>query len=171
MSRRLAVAVVTKPHGIRGELRLKCLGDDPSVLLNLDKVYLSKDNDDAREIKKAWHAGQDIVCIAMDGIESRNDAEELRGMELYMDADESDLEEGTYYVFDLIGCDVHDENGAKLGKVTDVLKHGAADVYVVKGKRNFMMPALKRVLINVDTQSKVIVISSKTLAEVAVYED
>ena len=85
--------------------------------------------------------------------------------------DDVELDKDTHYVFDLIGCEIHDENGAKLGKVTDILQNGAADVYVVKGEKNFMMPAIKKVLMSVDTQSKVIVISSKTLAEVAVYED
>lgn len=171
MSRKLAVAVVTKPHGIRGELRVKCLGDSPSQIINLDRVYLSKNDNESIEITKAYHLGNDMVCVALSGITNRDDAEALRGKELYIDANEEELEEGTYYVLDLIGCDVHDENGEKLGKVKDVLQNGAADVYVIKGERNFMMPAIKRVLISIDTQSKVIVISSKTLAEVAVYED
>lgn len=169
MSRRLAVAIVTKPQGIRGEVRLKSLGDT-SILLGLDKVYPSKDGDDYYEIKKAW-LNKQMVCVALSGVNTRNEAEELRGLELYMDVDDVELDEDTHYVLDLIGCEIHDENGAKLGKVTDILQNGAADVYVVKGERNFMMPALKKVLMSVDTQSKVIVISSKTLAEVAVYED
>jgi 16S rRNA processing protein RimM len=169
MSRRLAVAIITKPQGIRGEVRLKSLGDT-SILLGLDKVYPSKDGDAYYEIKKAWLSKQ-MVCMAFGGVNTRNEAEQLRGTELYMDEDSVELDEDTHYVFDLIGCDVHDENGAKLGKVTNILQNGAADVYVIKGGRNFMMPALKKVLMSVDTQSKVIVISSKTLAEVAVYED
>jgi len=64
-----------------------------------------------------------------------------------------------------------DENGEKLGVLKDVLQHGAADVYVVQGKRGFMFPAVKRVITAVDLEAGEMRVDSRALSEVAVYDD
>ena len=75
----------------------------------------------------------------------------LRGAFLYLDRsefEEADADE--YYICDLLGLKVTDEDGAVLGELGEVLQHGAADVYVVKAKRGFMFPALRSVIQKVD---------------------
>ena len=56
------------------------------------------------------------------------------------------LPEGEYYNFDIIGLEVIDDKGSKLGKITEVLKTGSNDVYVVEGKKQILVPALKKVV-------------------------
>ena len=81
------------------------------------------------------------------------------------------LKEGAHYLRDLIGCTVQDDNDTKLGTLKNVMQHGAADVYVVKGDKNFMIPAIARVIVSVDIVSKVIVVNSQTIDEVIVYDN
>ena len=171
MSRKIEIALVVKPQGIKGELKLKPLGDDASEIIGLKEVFLSKDADAAAKITKSWRY-KDNAFIALDGVTTRNDAEALRGKKLYIDVEEAGaLEEGVYYVVDLIGCAIVGNEGKSFGTLKEILQHGAADIYVVHGERNFMMPALKKVIMSTDIKGKTITVDEKALAEVAVYED
>ncbi len=170
MRKKIAVAVIVKPQGIKGEVKLKSLGNDPSELLSLKEVYVSEKAEKCTKVLKAWRH-KDSVFMAIDGVLNRKEAEELRGVTLYTEADEAELNEGEYYIADLIGCKIVDSEEKTLGKLTNIYQHGAADVYEVKGEKSFMMPALKRVIINTDINAKTITVDSETLAEVIVYED
>ncbi len=171
MKKKFVVAQIVKPQGIKGEVKLKPLVSDPSELLDVEKVFISENSESALDVTKVWRY-KDNVFMALDGITTRNEAETLRGKKLFIDADEvKELEEGVYYISDLVGCQVVDQDGNELGKVHEVLQLGAADVYVIKGEKNLMMPALKKVIKDTDIEAKKITVDLKTLSEVAVYED
>jgi 16S rRNA processing protein RimM len=170
MNNKIAVAKIVKPQGIKGEVKLKFLGNDPSELLDLEEVYLSEKSDESIKVLKAWRH-KDGVFMALNGVTTRNEAEELRGTTLFIDAEDIEPPEGEYYITDLIGCDIVLEGGEVLGKLQNILQHGAADIYEVKGARNFMMPALKKVIVTTDIDDKVITVNKEALAEVVVYED
>jgi 16S rRNA processing protein RimM len=171
MARKLAVAQVVKPQGIKGEVKLKSLGDDAYGLTEVDEVYLSENSEKSVKVTKVW-IYKDNAFMALEGVTDRNQAETLRGKTLYVKMPkEYELEEGQYFVADLIGCAITDESGKKLGTLKDIMQHGAADVYVVEGERNFMMPSLKKVIMHTDIKAKTITVDAKVLSEVAVYED
>jgi 16S rRNA processing protein RimM len=171
MARRLAAAQIVKPQGIKGEVKLKPLGDDAYDLTDIDEVYLSESSQNPIRVTKVW-IYKKSAFMALEGVTDRNQAETLRGKILYVEMpQEYELDEGQFYVADLIGCDIADESGKKLGTLKDILQHGAADVYVVEGERNFMMPSLKKVIISTDIKAKIITVDAKALSEVAVYED
>jgi len=171
MDKKLAVALIVKPQGIKGEIKLKPLGNGPSELLDIKNVFLSESDENAVEVKKVW-AYKDNAFMALEGITTRNEAETLRGKTVFIGIEDvKDLEEGVYYLSDLIGCMLKDENGNKLGSIKEILQNGSTDVYVVKGEKSFMMPALKKVIMNTDIASKTITVDEKALAEVTVYED
>ena len=116
--------------------------------------------------------GRDAVTLSLSGIESREDAEGLRGLYLCVDrAHAVKLPEGRYFISDLIGCDVYSNDGAHLGRLMEVLQHGAADVYVIKGERSLMTPALKKLLLTVDVPARRIVLDGGVLEEVGLFED
>lgn len=171
MKRKIEVALVVKPQGIKGELKLKPLGDDASGLLGIKEVFLSKDEETPTKVTKSWRY-KGNVFMALHGVTTRNEAENLRGKKLYIDmADAGELEEGVYYVADLIGCTVADSTGKTLGTIREILQNGAADVYVIEGGKNFMMPALKRVIMSTDIDKRIITVDETALSEVAVYEN
>ena len=80
------------------------------------------------------------------------------------------LPKDTYFVTDLIGCDTFDTDGNAFGKLTEVYETGANDVYEIEHGR-LMVPALKRVLNTVDTDSGRIVFDAEVLKEVGLFED
>ena len=64
------------------------------------------------------------------------------------------LEENEYFIADLIGLDVYEENGEKLGRLTDVISTGANDVYVVTGEdREILVPAIRQCILEVNLQA------------------
>ena len=86
-------------------------------------------------------------------------------------ADAVKLEEGRYFIVDIVGCEVFVEDKS-IGKVDEVLQNGAADVYVIKsGDKECMVPALKKLLVKVDCDAKKIILDKQVFEEVVVYED
>ena len=105
------------------------------------------------------------------GVDTCEAAEALRGRYLCVDrAHAVALPPDTYFVADLIGCETYDTEGAAYGRVTDVLETGSADVYEIAHGR-LLVPALKRVLREVDTAGGRIVFDAAVLREVGLFED
>ena len=70
------------------------------------------------------------------------------------------MEEGSYYVVDILGCKVNTDTNQELGKVVDVFQTGSNDVYVVKDEqgKQILLPAIKQVIKNVDIKNKIIIV-------------
>jgi len=163
----IEIAKILKPQGIHGEVKVQLFSDNIEGFAERSFAYLKNGQKISYVVNR--EAGG-YLYLKIDGIDTRNDAEAIRGVFLYINrSDFDETEEGEYYIHDLIGLGVADESGAELGKLKEILQHGAADVYVVKGSRNFMFPALKSVLKEVT--DKQIVVDAGELEKVAVYED
>lgn len=164
----LAVGEIVKPQGLRGELKIKPLTDDPERFYDLRSVRM-------REKTCALHClrvHEGFVYARIEGVYSREAAEALRGELLYVHRDNAvELPEDTEFVCDLIGCEATDTEGVAHGVLTDVLQNGGAvDVYVFTGKKGeLMVPALKKTLLQVDVLAKRIVLDADSLRETAVY--
>ena len=112
------------------------------------------------------------MYASISGVTTREEAEKLRNVYLCVDrAHAAKLPPGRYFVVDLIGCRVSDTEGAEYGLLEDVLETGANDVYLIKGKRTLLVPALKKLLAEVDVENKRIVLHADVLREVGLFED
>jgi len=161
MLKRLMVGVVTKPHGLKGEVNLFPTTDDPDRFDYLDRVYLG-DGEDARELAVEgvkYHKGRPILKFR--GIDRIEDAEKLRNAQLFVRREDAiPLEEGEYYVGDLVGCDVFLEDGSLLGSLKDVLKTGVNSVYVidVPGKNDVLLPSVDDFIVHRDVENRSITV-------------
>jgi len=167
------IGEVTKPQGIKGELKLRHFCDSAAMFYDFKVVYLKdKDGYQPLTVEKV-RTDRESVFLKLGGIETRDEVEGLRGELLYADkADFPSLPEDNFYVRDLIGLLVETTSGKPLGKITEVLQHGAVDVYCVKSEtKSLMFPALKRVMVKTDIAKGKMVLDEKALLEVAVYED
>jgi len=176
MNEYLRIGVVLKPQGVKGELKVQPLTDDPHRFAALKEVYIESKNGGHTPVGVASvSVREDAVYLTLTGVNDRNDAERLRNTYLCVDRSHAvKLPKGRYFVCDLIGCKVVDTNGCELGTLSDVLQTGAADVYAVRGAskdKNFMVPALKKLLHSVDVEAKCIILDAEVLPQVAVYED
>ena len=135
---------ISAPHGVRGEVRIVPLTDFPERFENLKTVFL--EDDSKMELESVKFSNKFIIA-KFKNINSRNDIEIFNGKLLMLNrSDIPSLPEGEYYNFDIIGLEVIDDKGSKLGKITEVLKTGSNDVYVVEGKKQILVPALKKVV-------------------------
>lgn len=148
------IGTIVKPQGIRGELRVFPTTDDPSrfSLLVGQEVILRTGNTETpyKLLQARQHKG--LVIVKLEGVNDRNMAETLvRGVIAIPDEKALPLEEGEYFIRDLIGLDVVTEPGEHIGKLAKVLNTNANDVYVIDAAEgdSFMIPAIKSVVLNI----------------------
>ncbi len=171
---RLLVGVVGRARGLKGHVRVRPYTDDPGRFFALKRAFL-KDGNGYREVTIAECdvVGEDVV-LRFAQAPDRTAAEALNGMEIYVAREDAvDLPPDAHFIVDLIGCAVVDEQGNAYGTLAEILQHGSADVYVVRGgpKGEMLFPALKAVICAVDVTGKRIVVNADRLGEVAVFAD
>lgn len=149
----VVIGQIVAPHGVRGELRIIPLTDFPDRFSKLKKVLLADGT--SLHVEGARNHKQ-FVLLKFRGISTMDEANLLRGKLIHVDRDNLvPLPEGHYYQFEIIGLKVNTETGEYLGKVTDILATGSNDVYVVEqdGQKPVLVPALKDVVLNIDTKN------------------
>ena len=148
----LECAIIINTHGVRGNVKLESLCDSPEVLADLSRVFV-KEGGSYREIK-VLHTSifKSFVLADLEGINDMDAAAAMKNTTLYAAREDFDLEEGDYFIVDLIGLDVVDvDDGKKYGVIKDVINRGSSDIYVVNtdsGER--MMPAVEEFVKKVD---------------------
>ncbi len=168
----IEIAKILKPHGIKGEVKVQLFSDNFDDFCSRGFAYLKHGGSFEKIAFGEIRIEPPFVYLHIEGIDTRSDAESIQGTYLFIDKKElSETQEGEYYVFDLIGLAVKDSSGNSLGVIKEVLQHGAADVYAVKGEKGFMFPALKRVITKVDPGAGVMIVDENALSEVIVYDD
>ena len=149
-----------RAHGTRGEISLEPVSDVPERFKSL-KYVLVRTGSETSEIgvESVRMKGKGFL-LKLRGIDDRTSAENLSRAEIGVRRkDVYPVPEGTYYLFDLVGCAVVGESGREIGVVEDVLKMPANDVFVVKtGGREVLIPAVKSVVKKVDPQGRRIVV-------------
>lgn len=165
MNEFLNIGQIINTHGVKGELKVYPLTDDIRRFRKLKAVYI-----DGVEKNVVWCKLQtDKVILKIEGIESLDDAMRYKTKYLQVKREEAvKLPEGRYFVVDIVGCKVIDENGIELGNVSEVIFTGSNDVYWVKGKKDLLIPVLDHIIKNIDVEKKEIIISPP---EVWNYED
>ena len=143
------VGTITGAWGLNGQVKVRSHSDDPDRFATGRTVHL--DGRPSR-IMSSHEAGSAVV-IKFDLVADRTHAETMRGVNLTVPPEELEpLPSGSYYHYQLIGLEVHDEVGSRLGTIVEVIFTGANDVYVVRdGKRETLVPALADVIVSVDT--------------------
>lgn len=157
----LEIGQIVNTFGIKGMVKVKPFTDDITRFDNLEKVYVETDR-----LKKQYEIEEvkyhkEMVLIKFKGIDKVEDAELLRNSYLKVNRhDEHELEEGTYYIVDLIGLEVYSDDGNLLGKVDDIFNNGSCDIYVVKDElgKQILLPAISDVIKEINLNERKIVV-------------
>ncbi len=159
----LAVGQIVGAHGLNGELKVEAYSDFPERFAPGATLYLGEDLEKVQIATVRPHKTN--LLVNLDEIGNRNEAEDVRGLWLYVpEADAAELEEGQYWVHDIIGLQVVTVDGMQVGKITDVMATGANDVYVVRpagdinGGRDVLLPAIADVVEQVDLQNGLMIV-------------
>ena len=172
LSQYLMIGEITKPQGVRGEVKVRPCTCDPDRFEGLETVYIEKDGGYAPLTVRVNRMGTDAVFMNVAGVTDRDAAQKLRGTKLYIDrAHAVALDADSNFTTDLYGLRGVADDGRDLGKLTDVMQPGGNDVYVFNGPLGeVLVPALKSVVLAVDLQAGEMHLSGKRLDEVAVFD-
>lgn len=155
------IGAIAAPHGVRGALRVRSHSDVPGRFLRLDSVLLGPDAGRlvAHRVTEASDDGHRVI-LHLEGVDTREAAEDLRGMYVYIDAAQMEAPPpGRHYVHDLVGCAVRNEAGENRGRIEDVLLMPANDVYVVNWLgREILVPAIPDAVASVDTEKRLVIV-------------
>ena len=163
------IGLITKPHGIKGEMRVTPLTDDPARFKRLKKVII----DDKTYGVIGARVAPDAVYLSLSGVPDRTAAENFRGRFLRVKREDAEpTEEFSYYIADIIGCKVVTEKGEYLCTVEDVTS-AKTDFFTATDKdgRTVRFPFLRDMLVKVDIQAKTIIVKQKRFGEISVYEN
>lgn len=159
MDKQVIIGKIVAPHGVRGDIRILPLTEKPEQFLKLN--YLLLDNgQQLRIVNVRFH--KKMILASAEEITSMNEAELLRGKNVSIFSEDlPPLEEGRFYVSDLLGLKVSLEDGKELGRLKDIISTGNNDVYVIEvpGGKDILLPALKIYVKKIDLNEKLIVVS------------
>ena len=149
------VGVISSTHGIRGEVKVFPTTDDPGRFRDLKQVTLvAKRERRTLEMEKVRFFKQ-FVIVKFKGIDNINDIEPYRGAELWIDREQAvPLEEGEYFIADLVGLAVMTDEGERLGSLKEVIRTGANDVYEVlmENGKTVLLPVIPECVLDVDME-------------------
>lgn len=154
----LEIGKIVNTHALRGEVKVMPWCDDPAILCEIEYVLI---DDKKFEIERS-RIQKNAVIMKLSGIDDINAAESYRNKVLTVPREElGELPSGTYYICDLLGCEVETDKKVVLGKIDDVIKTGSNDVYSVKDSsgKTILIPVIDDVIKTVDIENRQIVIT------------
>jgi 16S rRNA processing protein RimM len=161
---RLLAGRVVGAHGLRGRLRVRCDEGGAEGLLEAAYLFLGDRAEEARrcEVLEARAGRRGEVCLGVQGITDRSGADALRGACVWIEPVQlGELPAGEYWAYQLIGCEVEDEAGRRLGRVREIASSGAQDLLVVEGEgeAEHLIPAVQSWWREVDLAGRRIVVA------------
>lgn len=158
MEDKFQVGVITSTHGVRGEVKVFPTTDDPNRFKRLKEVILDTGKEELVLEVEGVKFFKQFVILKFKGFDNINDIEKYRQKSLYVTRQNAvRLKKDEYFVADLMGMEVVDEQNAKIGVLKSVMETGANDVYVIAmtDGRELLLPAIKQCILNVDMESNV----------------
>jgi 16S rRNA processing protein RimM len=153
--------IILKPKGLKGELKVQPVTDFPESFLKRREYYIGKTPGDARPRKVlSAKLNQGFAWIFFEGVGTREEAEAMAGWRVYVTQDALEpISADRAYIHDLIGLEVRDESGDRIGVVGDVLNMPAHDVYEIEtGERKVLVPAVDDFVSEIDLRKGVMVL-------------
>ncbi len=152
MKQFLEIGKIVAVQGLKGEVRVEPWCDSAEFLCSFDSLYFNKGKTPVEIVKARPH--KNIVLMKIEGVDTPEAAQALRGKILYMDRDDVELDEGTYFVQDLMGLEVVDADDGKVyGILSEITYTGANDVYHIKNSdKEYLIPAIPDVIEKTDVE-------------------
>ena len=149
----LELGQIVSTHGVRGEVKINPWCDDPSFAKRFGTVFFGKNGEEPVKVLSC-RAHKNMILMLLEGYDSIEKAQALRNQMVYIRRSDVSLQEGVWFIEELIGCSVLDADDPSVcyGTLTDVSKTGANDVWSVTDEsgREYLLPAIRDVVIDAD---------------------
>ena len=140
---------ITNTHGVAGEVKIEVWLDSPQFMKRFPRIYI-----DGRPLAlRSARVHKQFLLCALEGVEDVNAAMTLKGKTVYIDRGDAKLPAGAYFLQDLIGAQVVDEQGKEIGVLTEVMERPASNIYVVKGETEHLIPAVPEFIMSTDIEA------------------
>jgi len=150
------IGEIVKTRGLRGCLKILAHVQTPDVIADLEFVYLENVLGQRKyhAVRKIAKSGK-FLFLELEDVDNVNEAKALIGCKVLIDNFLLEaLPDGEYYWQDIIGLDVYNEDGKHLGRIESIFPTGSNDVYVCKGEREILFPAIADVIQQIDLVKK-----------------
>ena len=145
---------IVNTHGIAGEVKIEVWLDSPEFMKKFKRVYLGE-----RELRvESGRVHKGFLIAKLEGVDDINAAMPLKGKTLHIKREDARLPKGAFFIQDIIGAQVVDENGAEVGRLDEVMETPAGNVYVVKGEQEHLIPAVPEFVMSTDADAGVITV-------------
>ena len=143
---------IVTTHGCHGGVKIESWCDTPEVLAALPAVYMKKDGVLARVALGKTAISRNTVYATLEGVDTMEKADALRGTVVYASRDDLKLPEGVMLIAEMVGLPVyHEQTGDKLGVLKDVIHPAHTDIYVITtDKGEAMVPGVEEFVKRVD---------------------
>ena len=157
----LVTGKLRKSHGLKGEMWVEVITEHPELLDKGKDVFIGEKH--LKAIIKSFKIADKSGLIRFEGYENPESLTSFNNSLIYSEMKNiPDLAEGEYYRHSIIGLNVKDNNGAAIGKITDILVTGANDVYVITSddsENDILIPAIKAVIQKIDIESNLMIVN------------
>lgn len=161
MEERFQVGVITSTHGIKGEVKVFPTTDDPKRFKKNVELILDTGKEEMLLTVEGVKFFKQFVILKFKGIDNINEIEKYKGKSLFVTRENAvRLKKDEYFIADLMGIEIWEDTGSKLGILKDVIETGANDVYVIaleEGKE-LLIPAIKECILEVDIENRKMII-------------
>ena len=157
MEQLLQVGVITQTHGVRGEVKVFPTTDDAARFKKLKHVMLDTGTETLPLEIESVKFFKQFVILKFKGIDNINEVERYKRCPLLIERENAvPLEEGEYFIADMIGMKVITDEGENFGILKDVMETGANDVYVIEhpSEGEVLVPAIKECILDVDIENR-----------------
>lgn len=152
---------IVNTSGLKGLLKIVPYTDDITRFDDLETIYVEKDKKLTKFNIEMVRYHKNMVIMKLKGIDDINDAEQYKNTYIkILRSDLKKLPKDTYYIIDLIGLEVYEEQGKLLGKLEDIYNTGSNDIYVVKDDlgKSLLLPAISDVIKQISLEEKKIIV-------------
>lgn len=157
----LEIGQIVNSYGIKGFFKVVPFTDDITRFDDLETIYIEKNKKLKKKTIEEVKYHKNLVLLKIKGIDDINDTEQYKNCILKIERkDAVELPEDTYFITDLIGIEVYDEDEKLLGNLVDIFPTGSNDVYVVKDElgKQILLPAIGEVIKKVDVANKKMIV-------------
>lgn len=155
MSEFLRVGKIVNTHGLKGEMKVISLTEDPRRFDDLDTVFI----DGVERKLLGCKYQKDRIIVRIEGVDTIEEAEKYKTKVMEIPREKAiELEEDCYFIADLVQCYVYDTNGKELGKIDEVIQTKSNDVYWIKSPKELLIPVILDIVLDIDIENKKITI-------------
>lgn len=146
---------IVNTHGVQGEIKIEVWLDSPQFFKSFKRLVLDS-GEELKVLGAKTHKG--FVIARVEGVDDVNAAMRLKGKNVSVRREDAALPRGAFFLQDVIGARVVDEDGAEIGVLAEILETPASNIYVVRGETEHLIPAVPAFIKKTDLDSGTITV-------------